>query len=70
MLKSIKAIFENATEKDIANVEFQRYIRLMTRSDKYKCCNCGDIKEGRYLGINIGIVINVFWILIVNKKLL
>ena len=51
MLKSIKAIFENATEKDIANVEFQRYIRLMTRSDKYKCCNCGEIKEGRYLGI-------------------
>ena len=23
----------------------------MTRSDKYKCCNCGEIKEGRYLGI-------------------
>lgn len=45
MLKSIKAIFENATEKDIQRQEFQKYIRLLLRKDKGLCLCCKKIKK-------------------------
>ena len=52
MLKSIKAIFENATEKDIQRQEFQKYIRLLLRQDKAFCLCCRRVKEGRYMAIS------------------
>lgn len=52
MLKSIKCIFENATEKDIQKQEFQKYIRLLLREDKHLCLCCRRVKPGRYMAVN------------------
>ncbi len=52
MLKSIKTIFENASEKDIQKTEFQKYIRLLLREEKKLCLCCRKVKAGRHMAVN------------------
>ena len=49
MLKSIRAIYENASENNINNREFQKYIKLLTRDEINICKFCSKHTQGKLL---------------------
>ena len=49
MLNSIKLIIANATEKELKDITFQKYIKTLLMTESHWCKGCYSNKPGKYL---------------------
>lgn len=53
MLNEIKQIIANATEKQLEDVAFQKYIKTLIMTESHWCKGCYSHKPGKYLRNNM-----------------